>query len=93
MKFDVIIAAAGNSERAGGNKLKFDLGGMPLLHRTVAAFSAVERVDSIILCVKAGDKDFAAEALRKPNSLRRFHAFRNGVERLESRLRRRRFDP
>lgn len=64
MKFDVIIAAAGNSERAGGNKLKFDLGGMPLLHRTVAAFSAVERVDSIILCVKAGEEDFAAEALR-----------------------------
>ena len=64
MKFDVIIAAAGNSERAGGNKLKFDLGGMPLLHRTVAAFSDVERVESIILCVKAGDEDFAAEALR-----------------------------
>lgn len=64
MKFDVIIAASGLSERAGSDKLKFDLGGSPLLFRSVAAFSGSERIENVILCVRRGEEDFAASALR-----------------------------
>ncbi len=64
MKFDVIIAASGVSERAGSDKLKFDLGGTPLLFRTVAAFSAQERIETVILCVRSGEEEFAHSALQ-----------------------------
>lgn len=60
MKADVIIAASGASVRAGSDKLRFDLGGIPLLARTVSAFSTVPRVENIIVVARADSEEFVS---------------------------------
>lgn len=58
MKLCVIICAAGSSSRFGGrDKLGEDLGGRPVLHRTVDLFSKRDDVDQVIV---AGPHDEAA---------------------------------
>lgn len=48
-----IVAAAGRSERMGGeNKLFMDLAGMPVLMRTLRAIDAAELVDEIIVATR-----------------------------------------
>ncbi|MSR28849.1 MAG: 2-C-methyl-D-erythritol 4-phosphate cytidylyltransferase [Phycisphaerales bacterium] len=49
LKIAVIIPAAGHSTRFGGDKLAQDLGGRPLLLRTVEAFTKREEVFRIIV--------------------------------------------
>ena len=48
-----IIVAAGSSRRMGFDKLAADLGGKPVLRRSIEAFDACEAVDDIV--VVAGD--------------------------------------
>ena len=56
-----IIPAAGSSRRMGGNKLVMELGGMPILCRTLQVFDACDAIDGIILvCRKQDQKNYAA---------------------------------
>lgn len=48
-KTAAIIVAAGSSRRMGFDKLASDLGGMPVLRRTVAAFLAAKSIRSVVL--------------------------------------------
>lgn len=47
--FDVIIAASGKSERAGIDKLSFDLDGISVLNKTINAFQGIDAIDKIIV--------------------------------------------
>lgn len=47
--FDVIIVAYGKSERAGLDKLSFDLNGESVLTRTIDAFEGINGIDKIIV--------------------------------------------
>ncbi len=49
-----IIAAAGSSERMGGqNKLLIDTGGVPLIGRTLLAFERCSAIDEVIIAARA----------------------------------------
>lgn len=54
-KLPVIIAAAGSSARMGTNKLLLEIGGMPVIARTMSAFEKSERISRIILVTRAED--------------------------------------
>lgn len=47
--FDVIIVAYGKSERAGLDKLSFDLNGQSVLARTINAFNRITEINKIIV--------------------------------------------
>lgn len=47
--FDVIIVAYGKSERAGLDKLSFDLNGQSVLARTINAFNSITEINKIIV--------------------------------------------
>lgn len=49
MRFDAVIAAAGSSERAGGNKLEFLLGADTVLERSLSPFLDNDRVENVIV--------------------------------------------
>ncbi len=51
VKFDVIIAAAGKSERMGVNKMALTISHQTTLERTVEAFIGIENIDKIIIAV------------------------------------------
>ena len=58
-KVYAIIPAAGSSRRmGGGNKLVMELGGQPILCRTLRVFNACDAIDGIVLvclrCVQTG---------------------------------------
>ncbi|MBT4766911.1 MAG: 2-C-methyl-D-erythritol 4-phosphate cytidylyltransferase [Phycisphaerae bacterium] len=55
MNITVILPAAGMSSRFGSDKLSSDLGGRPLLVRTVEAFTRRSEVQQIIVAGPAGD--------------------------------------
>lgn len=52
----VIVLAAGDSTRLGRNKLLEDLGGLPMLQRTVAAYSKASKVGDVLVVVGPGQK-------------------------------------
>jgi len=61
MNVCVIIPAAGSSRRFGAaDKLSQDLGGRPLLNRTVELFGKSECVRSIVVAGPAGEEEFGA---------------------------------
>ncbi|HIV68630.1 MAG TPA: 2-C-methyl-D-erythritol 4-phosphate cytidylyltransferase [Candidatus Butyricicoccus stercorigallinarum] len=57
-----IIPAAGSSSRmGGGNKLVMELGGQPILCRTLCVFNACDVIDGIVLvCRRQDQKTYAA---------------------------------
>lgn len=62
MRIGVIVPAAGASRRFGtGSKLDEDLGGRPLLLRTVEALARDERVQAIVVAAAPGESGDAAE--------------------------------
>lgn len=48
----MVVVAAGNSTRMGEDKLFIDLGGMPVLARTLLAFENCDEVDEIIVVTR-----------------------------------------
>lgn len=54
-KVPVIIVAAGSSTRMGINKQFIELGGMPVIARTLKAFQNCDSISNIILVVKTDD--------------------------------------
>ena len=70
MKLGVIIPAAGASSRFGGrDKLNEDLGGRPLLHRTVELFVNHDAADVIIVAGPAPENGFDEFKLRHGDKL------------------------
>ncbi len=57
MKITAIIAAGGTGSRAGFNKNKLfiELNGIPVIVRTVSAFSACDKIDDIIITANKND--------------------------------------
>jgi 2-C-methyl-D-erythritol 4-phosphate cytidylyltransferase len=58
-----IIVAAGSSARMSRDKLWADLGGEPLLARSIRVFAACQAVDTLVLVVAAGREDRFRELL------------------------------
>lgn len=67
MKFDVIICAGGESTRMGENKLKFDVGGMSVLKRSVTAFYNLAFVEKIIIVTREEEIDFVLSVISSLN--------------------------
>lgn len=63
----VIVPAAGSGSRMGGDLPKpfLDLGGLPILSRTLRCFNYPERVVEIILAVSPEFKSYAEDAVSK----------------------------
>lgn len=51
----VVITAAGNSTRFGDNKLLIDIGGKPLIVRTVELFTQCDKIDEIVVSTRKQD--------------------------------------
>ena len=51
-----IVLAAGGSSRLGRDKLMLDLGGMPMLQRTIACYAKATRVGDVLVVVGPGGK-------------------------------------
>lgn len=79
MKLAVIIPAAGSSRRysegdplggdAGRSKLDEDLGGRPVLHRTVELFTKIPEVSLIVVAGPATDEAYSQFKLRHADKL------------------------
>ena len=63
-----IIVAAGKGERmgAGPKKQYADLGGMPVVARTLAAFDACRAVDGMVLVVPGSEKEYCQKNVVLP---------------------------
>ncbi len=63
----VVIVAAGSGSRMGLDKNKqfIDLGGMPMIARTLLVFEKIPRVESIILVTRDRDIDEASEIVKR----------------------------
>lgn len=48
----MVVVAAGNSSRMGGDKLFLEIGGMPVIARTLLSFEKSEAVDEIIVVTR-----------------------------------------
>ncbi len=67
-KVSAVIVAAGSGTRFGGDKLMAELGGVPLLARTIAVFENAELISDIVLVVRE-------EAVQASASLCREYGF------------------
>ena len=79
----VIIPAAGQGKRmaSGVNKVFLELGGKPMLVRTMLAFSAVSEVDELVVAAAADEADFLRKVLDKVPGLKPFKVTAGGEER------------
>ena len=59
-----VIVAAGSSERMGSDKLTAELGGMPVLARTLRTFEACPLVADIVVVTRADRIEEIAELCR-----------------------------
>ena len=73
-----VIVAAGNSQRMGGDKLRMELGGMPVLLRTLKAFENSPLIDEIVVVTKREKLEETAELCRAGGSARSRRSFPAG---------------
>jgi CTP:molybdopterin cytidylyltransferase MocA len=52
-----VVLAAGGSSRLGRDKLTLDLGGVPLLERTIACYTKATRVEDVLVVLPPGGKE------------------------------------
>lgn len=76
----VVITAAGNSTRFGENKLLLELGGKPIIFRTVEQFAKCPEIDEIIVATRRQDIPYYQELLKDFN----VQVVEGGNERIES---------
>jgi 2-C-methyl-D-erythritol 4-phosphate cytidylyltransferase len=76
----VVITAAGNSTRFGENKLLLELGGKPIIFRTVEQFAKCPGIDEIIVATRKQDIPYYQELLKDFN----VKVVEGGNERIES---------
>lgn len=60
----LVITAAGNSTRFGENKLFLELGGKPIIYRTVEQFAKCQEIEEIIVVTKIQDIPHCQELLQ-----------------------------
>jgi 2-C-methyl-D-erythritol 4-phosphate cytidylyltransferase len=78
----VVITAAGNSTRFGENKLLSDIGGKPMIVRTVEQFIKCDKIDEMIVATRGADILFYRELFKKYNL--HVMVIEGGSERIES---------
>lgn len=76
----LVITAAGNSTRFGENKLLLELGGKPVIFRTVEQFAKCPEIDEIIVATRKQDIPYYQELLKDFNAI----VVEGGAERIES---------
>lgn len=82
MAVSAVIVAGGSGSRFGRKKQFLDLDGVPLIRRSVEAFSSHPAVSSVVVVVPAGDMDLARRLLSGIDASLRFAA--GGAARQES---------
>ncbi len=78
----VVITAAGNSTRFGGNKLLLEIVGKPLIVRTVEQFAKCRQIDEMIVATRKQDILHYQELFKKSNL--DVKVVEGGNERIES---------
>lgn len=79
-----LVAAAGSSTRMGENKQLLLVGGVPVLIRSLQALCAAERVDEIVVAVRAEDLLTVAELCQSYGLTRGIKIVEGGASRAES---------
>lgn len=64
-KCSAVIVAAGSSERMGQDKLLIDLGGMPVIARTIKAFEDSDFIDEIVLVTRNDKLEQMADIVKR----------------------------
>lgn len=82
----VVVVAAGSSKRMGSDKIMANLGGMPVLARTLKAFENSKLVDEIIVVTKMERIEEIAEACTKYGISKTKKVVCGGKSRMESAL-------
>ena len=80
----VVIVAAGNSSRMGQDKTLMELGGIPVIVRTVKAFDDVESVGEIILVTKQSSIEELADVVNSYKLTKVSKVIAGGANRSES---------
>ena len=81
----MVVAAAGSSSRMGGeDKLLADLGGMPVLMRTLLAVDAAESVDEIVVAAREDRLPVAADICARAGIRKPVKVIRGGETRTDS---------
>ena len=81
-----VIVAAGSSKRMGSDKIMANLGGMPVLARTLMAFQNSNLVDEIIVVTRVDRIEEIAEACQKYEISKVSKVVCGGATRMESAL-------
>lgn len=81
-----VIVAAGSSKRMGSDKIMANLGGMPVLARTLMAFQNSKLVDEIIVVTRMDRIEEIAECCKKFNITKASKVICGGSTRMESAL-------
>ena len=81
-----VIVAAGSSERMGNDKLTADLGGIPVLARTLRAFEACPLIAEIIVVTRADRIEEMADLCRSFEISKVSKVLAGGATRVESAL-------
>ena len=81
-----VIVAAGSSERMGSDKLTAELGGMPVLARTLRTFEACPLVAEIVVVTRADRIEEIAELCRQFEISKVSKVLAGGATRVESAL-------
>lgn len=85
-KVSVIVAAAGSARRMQGiDKMYLELGGMPVLARTIQTFENCPEVDDIVVVVKPGGEEKFRTKILEPYGFQKVTAVvKGGSERVYS---------
>ncbi len=75
-----VILGAGSSERFGGNKVAYKLGGVPVFIRTLKVFDASPYIDEIVLVVKEEECDAIASDVIKYGPVKKLKCIIPGGE-------------
>ena len=81
-----VIVAAGSSQRMGGDKLRMELGGMPVLLRTLKAFENSPLIDEIVVVTKREKLEETAELCKTGGIGKVTQVISGGKTRMESAL-------
>ena len=81
-----VIVAAGSSQRMGADKLRMELGGMPVLLRTLTAFEKSPLIDEIVVVTKAEKLEETADLCKNGGITKVTQVVSGGKTRMESAL-------
>lgn len=81
-----VIVAAGSSQRMGGDKLRMELGGMPVLLRTLKAFEASPLIDEIVVVTRMDKLEETADLCKNGGITKVTQVVAGGKTRMESAL-------